>query len=87
MTLSIRNESADPLGTVRVQIRAPSAAMEAPLVEYLDFSPGKTKNRTIEFVVQPQATPFCPLEVVFILETVSDDPLPPVALILDVTEK
>jgi hypothetical protein len=86
VTLSIRNESADPLGTVRVQIRAPSAVMEAPLVEYLDFSSGKTKHRTIEFVVQPQATPFCPLEVLFILENASDDPLPPVALILDVTE-
>jgi hypothetical protein len=86
VTLSIRNESADPLGTVRVQIRAPSGVMEAPLVDYLDFSPGKDKHRVIEFVVQPQAAPFCPLEVLFILENVSDDPLPPVALILNVTE-
>jgi hypothetical protein len=87
VTLAIQNESADAPGIVRVQVRAPAGVMNAPLVQYIDFSPGMNKQQTIKFDVRPKTAPYCPLEVLYLLEEVADDAAPPVALILDVVEK
>lgn len=85
--LEIRNESENALGAVRVQIRAPWRVMRAPLAQYLDFGPGKAMHQTIEFEVVPKTTPYCPLEVLFLLDDATHDIAPPVPLILDVISK
>jgi len=82
--LEIRNESESAPGAVRVQIRAPWRVMRAPVAQYLDFGPGKAEEQTVEFEVQPTTTPYCPLEVLFLLDDATHDITPPVALILDV---
>jgi len=84
VTLEIRNDSGYALGTVRVQIRAPRRVMEAPLVRHLDFSSERTAHRIIEFEVVPQTIPYCPLEVLVLLDDTTHDPMPPIPLILKV---
>jgi hypothetical protein len=86
VTLEIRNESEYALGTVRVQIRAPSSVMKVPLVRHLDFSSDRPKHQTIEFEVVPKTIPYCPLEVLVLLDDTTHDPMPPIPLILDVME-
>jgi hypothetical protein len=87
VTLAIQNESAEAPGLVRIQVRAPAGVMKAPLVQDVDFSPGKGKQQTIKFDVRPRTAPYCPLEVLYLLEEVADDAAPPISLILDVAEK
>ena len=86
VTVEIRNESDYTLGAVRVQIRAPRRVMEAPLVRHLDFSLEGAANQSIEFEVVPQTIPFCPLEVLVLLDDSTYEPMPPIPLILRVLE-
>lgn len=88
VVLEIQNESDDELGIVCVQVKAPSDALPAPVVEYLDFSAGKEQTQKIQFEICPRAPRFCPLAVLFMpsdtLQTYTPFPIP---LTLDVVEK
>jgi hypothetical protein len=66
VVLEIQNESEVAVGRVRVQVRAPSGTLTAPVAEYLDFSAGNKQIQTIRFEVIPSMTPYCPLEVLFV---------------------
>jgi hypothetical protein len=87
VVLEVQNESEGALGIVSVQVNAPSDALEAPVVEYLDFSPGKEQTQTIEFEVCPRAPRYCPLAVLFVPSETFQTYTPfPIPLTLDVVE-
>ena len=72
VVLEIHNESEEALERVRVQVRAPAGTlMKASVAEYLDFSVGKANTQKIQFEVFPHARPYCPLEVMFMLDEAS----------------
>jgi hypothetical protein len=67
-----------------MKIRAPRTVKRDPLTWCLDFSRGQARCQVVEFEIASNTAPYCPLEVLFLLDDGAYDTAAPVALIVDV---
>jgi hypothetical protein len=86
VAVEIQNCSELTLERVRVQVKGPRGVLRAPVVNILDLPAGVLGSRTIQFEVFANAYPYCPLEVLFELNEISETYTTfPIPLILEVS--
>lgn len=79
-------EAKDAVGNVRVQVRAPARTLRAQVVEYLDFSPGRSTVQNVPFEVTARTPPYCPIEIIVVVERPQQLSLVLPPVLLDVTD-